>query len=139
MRGRTRAMTAAAFTSIALLASACGGGTTPETSEGDGQTGGEITLRGCTPENALIPGNTAETCGGDILDAMTAKLVKYETETAAPQNDIAESIDTTDNKTFTVKLKPYKFHDGTDVKANNFVDAWNFTAGRPRTSASAGN
>ena len=47
------------------------------------------------------------------------------------ENDIAESIETTDNKTFTVKLKPYKFHDGTDVTAKSFVDAWNYTAFAP--------
>ncbi len=132
MRGRTRATLAAGLTTIALVATACGGGgtPTPATSEG-GQTGGEITVAGCTPKNALIPGNTSETCGGDIIDAMTAKLVEYNTENAAPENDIAESIETTDNKTFTVKLKPYKFHDGTDVKAKNFVDAWNYTAYGP--------
>jgi len=62
---------------------------------------------------------------------MTSKLVEYNTENAAPENDIAESIETTDNKLFTVKLKPYKFHDGTDVKAKNFVDAWNYTAYGP--------
>ena len=59
---------------------------------------------------------------------MTAKLVRYDVENAAPINDIAESIETKDNKLFTVKLKPYKFHDGTEVKAKNFVDAWNYTA-----------
>ena len=79
----------------------------------------------------MIPGGTSETCGGDIIDAMTSKLIRYNTENAAPENDIAESIETTDNKLFTVKLKPYKFHDGTDVKAKNFVDAWNYTAYAP--------
>ena len=66
----------------------------------------KITVAGCTPENPLIPGNTSETCGGDIIDAMTSKLVRYNTENAAPENDIAESIETSDNKLFTVKLKP---------------------------------
>ena len=67
---------------------------------------------------------------------MTAKLVRYNTETAAPENDIAESIETTDNQTFTVKLKAgYKFHDGTEVKAKNFVDAWNYTAYGPNGQA----
>ena len=111
-----------------------GGGETPDpgTSQEAGQAGGEITIAGCTPENPLIPGNTSEACGGDIIDAMTAKLVEYNTENAAPENDIAESIETDDNKNFTVKLKPgYKFHDGTDVKAKNFVDAWNYTAYGP--------
>ena len=134
MRVKTRAMAAAAVTSLALLA-ACGGGggadtPDPATSEsGGGQAGGEVTIAGCTPENPLVPGATSEVCGGNIIDAMTAKLVRYNTENAAPENDIAESIETDDNVTFTVKLKPgYKFHDGTDVKAKNFVDAWNYTA-----------
>ena len=53
-------------------------------------------------------------------------LMKYNTDTAAPELDLAESIETEDNQNFTVKLKPgQKFHDGTDVKAKNFVDAWN--------------
>ena len=137
MRGTTRATFAAGIASLALVAGACGGGGTspdPGTSQG-GQTGGAVTVAGCTPENPLIPGGTSEACGGDIIDAMTAKLVKYNTENAAPENDIAESIETTDNKTFTVKLKPYKFHDGTDVKAKNFVDAWNYTAYAPNGQA----
>jgi oligopeptide transport system substrate-binding protein len=138
MRGRTGGMTLAAITSIALVATACGGGGTasePGASEPAGQAGGEITVAGCTPENPLIPGNTSETCGGDMIDAMTSKLVRYNTENAAPENDIAESIETSNNKLFTVKLKPYKFHDGTDVKAKNFVDAWNYTAYGPNGQA----
>jgi oligopeptide transport system substrate-binding protein len=130
MRGRTRGMLAVAITSLALVATACGGGGT--TSEPGGEAppaqGGEIVVAGCTPENPLVPGNTSEACGGDIIEPMTSKLVRYNTENAAPENDIAESIETSDNKMFTVKLKPYKFHDGTDVKAKNFVDAWNYTA-----------
>jgi oligopeptide transport system substrate-binding protein len=136
MRGRTRAAFAAGLTSLALVATACGGGggTTPGTEEG-GQTGGEVTVAGCTPENPLIPGATSEVCGGDIIDAMTSKLIEYNTDTAAPELDIAESIESTDNKLFTVKLKPYKFHDGTEVKAKNFVDAWNYTAYGPNGQA----
>ena len=53
----------------------------------------------------------------------------YNPDTAAPELDIAQSIETTDNQNFTVKLNPgYKFQDGTDVKAKNFVDAWNWDA-----------
>src|SRR5829696_4507256 len=138
MRGRTGGPAAAALASLALIVTGCGGGAAepePGVSVPAGQTGGEIVVAGCTPENPLIPGNTSETCGGDIVDAMTSKLVRYNTENAAPENDIAESIDTDDNKTFTVKLKPYKFHDGTDVKAKNFVDAWNYTAYGPNGQA----
>ena len=61
----------------------------------------------------------------------------YNPETAAPENDIAESITTEDNQNFTVKLvKGYKFHDGTEVKAKNFVDAWNYAAYGPNAQSS---
>src|SRR5215203_1455118 len=134
MRGRTSGSAAATIASLALIVTALGdGGAEPEpgVSQSAGQAGGEIVVAGCTPENPLIPGGTSEVCGGDIIDAMTSKLVRYNTENAAPENDIAESIETSDNKLFTVKLKPYKFQDGTDVKAKNFVDAWNYTAYGP--------
>ena len=138
MRGRTGGLAATALASLALIVTGCGGGAAepePGVSAPAGQAGGEIVVAGCTPENPLIPGNTSETCGGDIIDAMSSKLVRYNTENAAPENDIAESIETSDNKLFTVKLKSYKFHDGTDVKAKNFVDAWNYTAYGPNGQA----
>jgi len=132
MRGRARAVLAVGITSVAMLAAACGGGgeTTPGTTEGGG-AGGDITIRSCTPQNPLIPANTNEVCGGNFLDSVTAKLVHYNPDTAAPELDIAQSIETTDNQNFTVKLNPYKFQDGTDVKAKNFVDAWNYAAYGP--------
>ncbi len=132
MRGRTRLLTGAAVTSLALVATACGGGggdTGSAPGASQGVEGGTITWNGCTPQKALLPGSTSETCGGNVLDATEAKLVRYNVDTAAPENDIAQSIETSDNQNFTVKLKPdYKFSDGTTVKASNFVDAWNYTA-----------
>ena len=125
--------------SAGLLLAACSGGDggdTAATSAG-GKTGGAITVRGCNPENPLIPSNTTETCGGNVLDASTAKLVHYNPETAAPENDIASKIETSDNQNFTVTLvKGYKFHDGTEVKAKNFVDAWNYASYGPNAQSS---
>ena len=140
MRGRTRGMALAAITSIALVATACGGGGSepqPGSSQAGGQSGGEVTVYGCTPKNALVPGNTNESCGSYVVVPITAKLIRYDVENASPINDIAESIETKDNKLFTVKLKPYKFHDGTEVKAKNFVDAWNYTAYGPNGQANS--
>lgn len=132
MRVRSRSIAVAAFASVALLATACGGGSGGTSTTGAAKTGGEITIRGCTPENELVGSNTTEVCGGNIIDAFTAKLVHYNSDTAKPELDIAQAIETTDNITFTVKLnKGYKFHDGTEVKAKNFVDAWNFAAYGP--------
>jgi oligopeptide transport system substrate-binding protein len=131
----------AGASAVTLLAAACGGGDTgsegTNTGATAGKTGGSVTVRGCNPENPLVPSNTTETCGGNVLDAITAKLVHYNPETAAPENDIAESIETTDNQNFTIKLvQGYKFHDGTDVKAKNFVDAWNYAAYGPNAQSS---
>src|SRR5215211_1373426 len=138
MRGRTSGSAAAAIASLALIATACGGGGAepePGVSQSAGQASGEITVYGCTPQNPPIPGNTNEACGSYVVVPITAKLIRYNVDNAAPINDIAESIETTDNRLFTVKLKPYKFHDGTDVKAKNFVDAWNYTAYGPNGQA----
>ena len=140
MRGTTRTVAVAALSAAALLVAGCGGGGSDDTatSAAGGKTGGDITVQGCNPQNPLVPSATSETCGGDVIDAIFAKLVHYNPDTAAPENDIAESIETTDNQNFTVKLKKgYKFHDGTEVKAKNFVDAWNYTAYAPMPRAAA--
>ncbi|WP_245634300.1 peptide ABC transporter substrate-binding protein [Janibacter corallicola] len=124
-------MAVASISAVALLATACGG-SSDDGGGGEGGSGGEVVVNGCTPENPLVAGNTAETCGGNVLDTITAKLIHYDSKTAEPEMDIAKSIDTKDNQHFTVKLKKgYKFHDGTEVKAKNFVDAWNYTAYGP--------
>jgi len=146
MRATARTVAIATLASLSLVATACSSTTTPgDTTNPPGGTtgaqikeGGEITVRGCTPENPLIASNTTEVCGGNVLDAITAKLVHYNSDTAAPEMDIAESIESDDNQLFTVKLvKGYKFHDGTEVKAHNFVNAWNWAAYGPNGQSSA--
>ena len=139
MRGTTRTVAVAALSAVALLAAGCGSGDSDDTatSAAGGKTGGEITVRGCNPQNPLVPSNTTETCGGNVIDAVFAKLVHYDPETAEPKLDIAESIETTDNQNFTVKLKPnYKFQDGTVVTSKSFVDAWNYAAYGPNAQSS---
>ncbi|HQV91683.1 MAG TPA: ABC transporter substrate-binding protein, partial [Phycicoccus sp.] len=96
MRGTTRTVAVAAISAAALIAAGCGGGSSSDggasgSADGGAKTGGEITIRGCNPENPLIPSNTTETCGGNIIDAFAAKLVHYNAEDAKPEMDIAES------------------------------------------------
>ncbi len=132
---------------VALLAvSACGNDSDPANTTGPlenqdttaAASGGDITVRGCTPENPLIGSSTTEVCGGNIIDAFTAKLIHYNSDTAEPEMDIAESIETDDNQTFTVTLKQgYKFQDDTEVMAKNFVDAWNWAAYGPHGQQSS--
>lgn len=146
LRSRGSRLAAAAVAGVLVL-SGCGGGgggsesedeasaqesASPEASaddQGDGEQSGEITVRGCKPQNPLIPTNTSETCGGNVLDAVLAKLVKYDSDDGHAVNDIAESIETDDSIKYTVKLKRgIKFHDGSEVKADNFIKAWNWGA-----------
>ncbi|NHA66892.1 peptide ABC transporter substrate-binding protein [Phycicoccus flavus] len=135
MRGTTRTVAVAAMSAVALLAAGCGGGSSDDSSSTDaagGSSGGEITVFGCNPQNPLVPQNTGETCGGDVLDPVFSKLVHYDSDTAAPENDQAESIETDDNQNFTIKIKPdLKFHDGTPITAESFVKAWNYAAYAP--------
>ena len=138
MRGTTRTVAVAAMSAVALLAAGCGSGDdSGDTETTAAKTGGEITVRGCNPENPLVPSNTTETCGGNVIDAVFSKLVHYDAETAKPEMEVAESIETTDNQNFTIKLKTgWKFHDGTDIKAKNVVDAWNYAAYGPNAQSS---
>lgn len=142
MRGKTRAAIVVGLSATALVAASCGGGgggggASGGGGGGGGKSGGAITVRGCNPQNDLIPANTTETCGGDVLDLTTSKLVHYATDNAKAENDIADKIETSDSKTFKVTLKKgYKFSDGTEVKAKNFIDAWNYAAFGPNAQSS---
>ncbi len=94
---------------------------------------GELSMRGCTPQNALLGSNTGETCGGTVLAVTNAQLIRYNIDTADPEMEIAESITpSADNTKFTVKLnKDWTFHDGTKILAKSFVDAWNWASYGP--------
>jgi oligopeptide transport system substrate-binding protein len=128
MRVSKRASVVALGAAVALVAAGCGSGDSEESGGGD-NTSGAITIDGTQPEVPLVPANTTETGGGAIIDYLWTGLVQYPNDGSAPKNAVAESIDTTDSKVYTIKLKQgTKFHDGTDVKAKNFVDAWNWAA-----------
>lgn len=119
-----------AVLALALTACSSGGGDTSSSASGSesgsssAASTGVITTNGSEPQNPLIPANTNETGGGKLLDLLFAGLVYYEAD-GKTHNDMAESIETTDSKVWTIKVKQgQKFTDGTDVKAENFVNAW---------------
>lgn len=125
MRSVSRSMAVAGLALVAPFMAACGSG-----GDGDGAASDKpVLVRGCQPQNPLVPGNTGESCGHDIVELFTSALFRNDAETGKPVKDLADSVETTDNTHFTIKIKPgVKFHDGTEVKAKNFVDAWNYTA-----------
>ncbi|WP_307175609.1 ABC transporter substrate-binding protein [Demequina sp. NBRC 110054] len=123
---------------LALTACSNGGDTETSTSAEASETtsAAVISTNGSEPQNPLIPVATNETGGGKIIDAIFAGLVYYDGD-GATHNEVAESIETDDNQTFTVTLEEgWEFTDGTEVLAHNFVDAWNWGAD-PANAATA--
>lgn len=93
---------------------------------------GWISISACTPAAPLIPTNTNESCGSDVLQPILAGLVTTDPVTGEVLNDIATAIETTDNIHWHVTIaKDRIFHDGTPVTAKSFVDAWNWAAYAP--------
>lgn len=136
MRVSKRAGMVAITATIALVAAGCTGGDDKGAKSGSGDTAnGAIVIDGTEPENGLIPSNTTETGGGKVIDFLWTGLVSYPNDGSAPVNALADSITTTDSKVYTIKIKAgTKFHDGTEVKAKNFVDAWNWGAYSPNAA-----
>ncbi|WP_019853060.1 peptide ABC transporter substrate-binding protein [Actinopolyspora mortivallis] len=132
MRKRRMVAPVAASLSAALLAAGCGGGGGGVT-EATGTLEDPITVKWGEPQTELVPTNSNDTNGGTVLNAMFTGLVEYDPETYEPRNAMAKSIERSDDKkTYTVKLKEgWKFHNGEEVTADNFVRAWNYTAYAP--------
>ncbi|MFD1659346.1 ABC transporter substrate-binding protein, partial [Streptomyces caeni] len=81
------------------------------------------------PQNPLEPANTNEVQGGKVLDMVFRGLKRYNPRTGAAENMLAESIETSDSRTFTITVKDgWTFSNGEPVTAASFVDAWNYGA-----------
>jgi len=118
----------ALISAVSLTLAACGGGDDDNKGDDGGSTDAVITVYGTNPQNPLIPTATNEVGGGDPLDNLFAGLVAYNTD-GSVTNEVAESIEPNDDSTvWTVKLKDWKFTDGSDVTAESFVKAWNYGA-----------
>ncbi|MCW2699149.1 MAG: oppA [Blastococcus sp.] len=126
---RSGALIAAGVAGTMVL-SACGG--SDDTKSGDtaaSASGGTYSIYIGEPENPLVPGNTSESEGAQVIEALWTGLVEYGDDGSTEYTGVADSIESDDNTTWTVKLKDgWTFHDGTPVTATSFVDAWNYTA-----------
>jgi oligopeptide transport system substrate-binding protein len=89
---------------------------------------GVISANSGEPQNPLIPAATNEVQGGKVLDLIFSRLVYYDAD-GATHNDMAESIESEDAQTWTVKLKADQtFTDGSPVDADSFINAWDASA-----------
>ncbi|NUT92998.1 MAG: ABC transporter substrate-binding protein [Saccharothrix sp.] len=131
-------MSGARLVPLALAAVLVAAGCGAAQNQAGSNTDAGITIFNTDPENPLVPGNTTEAGGSRVIDALFTGLVEYRAEDAQPVNAMAEKIDTTDSKLFTVTIKKgWTFHDGTPVTAKSFVDAWNWTAYGPNATQGA--
>ena len=120
-------------TAMAMIATACGGSDNAGEPAGEGPSGGTFSVYVCEPEH-LIPQNTNETCGAEVLGALFTPLVNFTADKSELTYDgaIAESIESEDQKVWTVKVKPgYKFHNGEPVDAQSYARAWSAGAYGP--------
>ncbi|MEU0788208.1 ABC transporter substrate-binding protein [Streptomyces sp. NPDC006173] len=126
MRGATHARWAACAVAVALAATACGGG---GSDSGGGDGSGTVSASWGDPQNPLEPANTNEVQGGKVLDMIFRGLKRYNAETGAAEDMLADKIDTSDSQNFTITIKDgWKFSNGEAVTAQSFVDAWNYGA-----------
>ena len=125
----------------AMVLSACGGSSDDEgsgSSEGEGTAGGTYTMAVNNPENPLVPGNTTESEGAQIVKALWTGLVEYAEDGEVEYTGVADTIESEDNTNWTITLKDgWTFHDGTPVTAESFVDAWNYTAYSPNANGAS--
>ncbi|MGX6396035.1 peptide ABC transporter substrate-binding protein [Rothia kristinae] len=122
----------AAVATLAL--SACGGG-----NAADGQTDDSaiITADSVEPQNPLVPTNTTETGGGVVIEQIFSGLVTYKSD-GTTENNLADSIESSDNQNFTIKIKSgKKFSNGEEITAKNFVDSWNYAAAAKNAQGTA--
>ncbi|WP_344013126.1 ABC transporter substrate-binding protein [Streptomyces thermospinosisporus] len=126
MRGGTHARWVVGAVAVALAATACGS----ESSGGSADAGAVLSASWGDPQNPLEPANTNEVQGGKVLDMIFRGLKRYDPETGAAEDMLAESIETSDSQNFTIKIKDgWTFSNGEKVTARSFVDAWNYGAG----------
>jgi oligopeptide transport system substrate-binding protein len=118
----------AAWTVLPLAATlglaACGGG------DEEADAAGVVRIEIGEPKH-LLPTNTAETAGSQVLSALFSPLVDFDDENR-PVEVAAASVESADNKVWTIKLKDgYTFHDGEKVTSDHYINAWNYGAYGP--------
>ncbi|GAB2856451.1 ABC transporter substrate-binding protein [Streptomyces deserti] len=124
MRGATHTRWVVCTVAAALAATACGGDAT-----GSSDGTGVLSASWGDPQNPLEPANTNEVQGGKVLDMIFRGLKRYDPETGAAEDLLAERIETDDAQNYTITVKDgWTFSNGEKVTARSFVDAWNYGA-----------
>ena len=89
---------------------------------------------GASEPKSLLPASANEEFSVDVLHALFATLMEWD-DNMQPVELAAESVTSTDNKVWTIKLKPgWTFHNGQPVTADDYINAWNAGAWGPNAT-----
>ncbi|WP_055688492.1 peptide ABC transporter substrate-binding protein [Streptomyces prasinus] len=129
MRGAKSAKWVAGAIVVALAATACGGGDGDSEGQKKGSgPEGYVSIDVGEPQKPLMPADTNETNGAYVIRSLFTQLLDFDAKGELVYTN-AESVETEDSKTWTVKLKKgWKFHNDEEVTAKSYVDAWNWYA-----------
>ncbi|WP_328396906.1 ABC transporter substrate-binding protein [Streptomyces sp. NBC_00390] len=130
MRGAKSAKWVAGAIIVAMAATACGSSDGKDKGDKNpsGKPEGYVSIDVGEPQKPLIPADTNETNGSYVIQSIFTQLLDFDAKGEIVLTN-AESVDTKDSKTWTVKLKSgWKFHNGEAVTAQSYVDAWNWYA-----------
>ncbi|ASW53652.1 ABC transporter substrate-binding protein [Plantactinospora sp. KBS50] len=109
---------------LGLAACGTGGGS------GTNDANDTVSIEIAEPQH-LVPTNTSETSGSQVLAALFSPLVDYDAQNK-PYEVAAESVTSTDNTVWTIRLKSgYTFHNGEKVTSDDYINAWNYGAYGP--------
>jgi len=125
MRARSVNRPGVVLLALALGLSACGRSTPERTADN------LVVSIGIGEPKRLIPSTATESNGAEVVNALFTPLVEYD-EAFRPVEVAAESITTTDNRVWTIRLRPgWRFHNGEPVTADSYINAWNAGAYGP--------
>lgn len=136
----TGAKTIALAAAVSLLAAGCGSGGEENDNGGAGEStkeGGSFSIAIGEP-SALFPPQAcyASECS-HVIKTLWSGLVEMKDEEL--QYRVAESIESEDQQTWTIKLREgYEFRNGEPVNADAYIRAWNWAAYAPNGAVTAG-
>lgn len=129
-KGGRRAATAAFGALACLLAvTACSGEAETAAADAEAAPQGTLSVAVQEPQSPLTPATAADPGAIQVVDALWTGLVRADPQTGQPVLAHATELTTSDNVTWTVRLKPgWTFSDGSPVTADSYVAGWNWAA-----------